>query len=180
MKKLVKLFLCGLLIVSALAACTPKEDTNKGGNDQLVENIDTTTVGGLMHKAFMTYTTANTGKTAFEIAEELATTEGLPFAGLAMEIEEGYLTGFDNAEITGFESGAMFAPAIGVIPFVGYVFTLGEGADVETFKTTLKENANLRWNICTAAEQMTVESNGNTVFFLMSPMAFEETQEEAE
>jgi len=40
--------------------------------------------------------------------------------------------------------------------------------------TTLKDNANLRWNICTEAEELTVESEGNIVFFLMSPKNLEE------
>jgi len=68
----------------------------------------------------------------------------------------------------------MFAPMMGTIPFVGYVFTLDEGADVEAFMKMLEDNANLRWNVCTEAEEMTVENEGNVVFFLMSPKAFEE------
>ena len=71
----------------------------------------------------------------------------------------------------------MFGPAIGTIPFVGYVFVLEDGADVEGFKTTLKDNANLRWNICTMAEEMVCESEGNTVFFLMCPTSFEQPEE---
>ena len=93
--------------------------------------------------------------------------------GGAIEIEPGFLSGFDNYEVTGFSKGAMFAPMMGTIPFVGYIFELEEGADVEAFKTSLKDNANLRWNICTEAEEMTVENEGNMVFFLMSPTEFE-------
>ena len=72
----------------------------------------------------------------------------------------------------------MFGPMIGTIPFIGYVFTLAEGADVEAFKTLLTDNANLRWNICTAAEELVVESEGNTVFFLMCPTTFEQPEGE--
>ncbi|MBO5647090.1 MAG: hypothetical protein J6S59_08230, partial [Clostridia bacterium] len=71
-------------------------------------------------------------------------------------------------------AGAKFMPMVGSIPFVGYIFKLEDGADVEAFKTTLKDNANLRWNICTAAEEMIVESKDNTVFFLMCPSTFEQ------
>ena len=62
---------------------------------------------------------------------------------------------------------------IGTIPFVGYVFDLAEDADVEAFMTTLQENANMRWNICTEAEQTVIASYGDKVFFLMCPKSLE-------
>lgn len=68
----------------------------------------------------------------------------------------------------------MFGPIISTIPFVGYIFTLAEDADVDAFVTLLKDNANLRWNICTEADELTVEKSGNTVFFLMSPLSLED------
>lgn len=159
MKKLAKLLLSGLLTVAVLAGCS--NNTNTDGP---------TTVGGILFKEFSEVVE---GKTAFEIADALATSETLPFMGGAMEIEEGFLSGFDNFEVKGFKSGAMFGPMMGTIPFVGYIFELEEGADVEAFKTSLKDNANLRWNICTEAEEMTIENEGNIVFFLMSPTEFE-------
>ena len=45
-----------------------------------------------------------------------------------------------ETEITGFEQCVMFGPMIGTIPFIGYIFKLADGADVEAFKTVLKEN----------------------------------------
>ena len=158
MKNLLKLLLTGLLSVTVLAGCSNKPEFN------------TDTVGGQMYYEF--YEAAE-GKTAFEIAETLATSETLPFMGAAMEIEPGYLSGFDNFEVTGFTKGAMFGPMMGTIPFVGYIFELEEGADVEASKTSLKENANLRWNICTEAEEMVVESKDNIVFFIMCPKTFD-------
>lgn len=114
------------------------------------------------------------GHDALTIADKLVTHESILFSGGAMEVEAGFLSGFDNYEVTGFEHGAMFAPMIGSIPFVGYVFTLPEDADVDAFMTGLKDNANLRWQICVEAEEMICEANGNTVFFLMCPTSFEE------
>ncbi len=118
---------------------------------------------------------ANSGKSGMEIAESVIKNSIIPeeLVLMTMEIEEGYLTGFDNTEIKGFENGVMFAPGMGTIPFVGYVFTLPGGADADAFVKTLKESANLRWNICTEAEQMVVEKSGNKVFFLMCPNSFE-------
>lgn len=114
------------------------------------------------------------GHDALTIADKLITHESILFSGGSMEIEEGYLSGFNNYEVTGFEQGAMFAPMIGSIPFIGYVFILPEDADVDAFMTGLKDNADLRWNICVEADEMICEANGNTVFFLMCPASFEE------
>ncbi len=113
---------------------------------------------------------ANPEATAEELANAVVAHESIQFMPMVMTAEEGYLAGFNN-EIKGFESGATFAPGIATIPFVGYIFKLADGADVEAFKATLKAEANLRWNICTEAEEMVCENVGNTVFFLMCPVS---------
>ena len=105
---------------------------------------------------------------AYEVAESLVTSPAVSELNLvAMEMEEGYLAGFDNTEITGFEECAMFSPMIGTIPFVGYIFTLEDGTDADAFIKMLEESANLRWNICTKAEEMVAGKVGNKVFFVM-------------
>ena len=111
--------------------------------------------------------------TAQEIADALLTNEVIQFMPASMPVEEGFLNGFNN-EIKGFEEGVMFGPAIGTIPFVGYIFTVADGGDVDAFVTTLETEANLRWNICTEAEELIVEAVDNTVFFVMCPTTFEE------
>ena len=88
-----------------------------------------------------------------------------------MPAEEGYLAGF-STEITGFTECISFAPMIGSIPFVGYVFTVDE-ANVEAFKETLTSNYDLRWNICVEAEEMLCDSVGDKVFFIMAKKSFE-------
>ena len=128
------------------------------------------TVGGFLAADFK----SNPEGTAKEVADRLIQNEVLPFEAVTMAVEPGLLMGFDNAEITGFSEGVSFAPMIGTIPFIGYVFELDEGADVEAFTKVLEDNANLCWNICTEAEEITVETEGNTVLFVMSPMNFEE------
>ena len=133
---------------------------------------DQDTVGKVLLQDFK----SNPDGTALEVAERIITNESIPFMGGAMEVEPGLLTGFNNAEITGFKEGAMFSPMIGTIPFVGYIFEMEDGADIDGFMDTLKQNANLRWNICTKAEELTLGREGNKVFFLMSPMSFEETE----
>ena len=111
---------------------------------------------------------------AYTMAETLIGHEMIQFMGGAMEIEPGLLSGFDNYEVTGFEKGAMFGPMMGSIAFVGYIFDLPEGADVDAFVTGLKDNANPRWQICVTADETIVETSGDKVFFLMSPLTLEQ------
>lgn len=85
-------------------------------------------------------------------------------------VEEGFLNGF-NGEITGFDSGVMFAPMIGTIPFVGYIF---ETNDSTTLTNNLEANAMLNWNICTQADQMLIKTVDNYVLFVMAPNSFDE------
>ncbi len=85
-------------------------------------------------------------------------------------VEPGFLSGFES-EITGFNKGVMFAPMIGTIPFVGYLF---ETDDTDALVNQLTEKHQLNWNICTEADEMLVKANGNYVFFVMSPYSFED------
>ena len=72
----------------------------------------------------------------------------------------------------------MFGPVIGTIPFIGYVFTVEDGTNVDDFVALLKDNADLRWNICTEAEEMTAEKSGSRVLFVMGPLSFDEGETE--
>lgn len=159
MKKFVSLFLAAVMALSMVACGNSGEEAN-----------EPETVGEVLLADFK----ANAEGNAQEIVDGIMQNEILPFETAKMPVEPGLLTGFDNAEITGFKEGVMFAPMMGTIPFVGYVFVLEEGADVDAFTKTLEDNANLRWNICTEAEELVVEAEGNTVFFVMCPAQFEE------
>ncbi|MBE6916063.1 MAG: hypothetical protein E7471_05470 [Ruminococcaceae bacterium] len=105
------------------------------------------------------------------LAGELMKNPIIQFMPASMAVEPGFLNGF-KSEINGFSKGVMFGPAIGTIPFIGYLFEVD--GDVNAFISTLKENADLRWNICTSADEMVVASVGNKVCFVMAPSAFEE------
>ena len=165
MKKIMASLLVVVMVFS-LAACG-----NKGSGEEVKEPE---TVGEFLLNDFV----ENSDGTAQEIANRLIQNEILPFEAVTMPVEPGFLTGFDNAEITGFKEGVMFAPMMGTIPFVGYVFALDDGVDVTEFAEVLGDNANLRWNICTEAEEMIVEAedgeDGYKVLFLMCPKSFEE------
>lgn len=135
---------------------------------------DTTkaTVANTLLADFKSKVSANPNIDVVTLAGELVKNPVIKFKGDGMEVEPGYLSGFDNTEIKGFKKGAMFAPMIGTIPFVGYVFELEDAKDTASFISTLKSSANLRWNICTSADEMVAGSSGNKVFFVMSPLSF--------
>ena len=159
MKKFLSVILCAVMVLS-LVACGAK-----GGGDLTPANE--------LKAQFVEL--AKGEDSALQIAEKLVgNTEIIPFAGGAMEVEPGLLSGFDNYEVKGFRSGAMFAPMIGSIAFVGYVFELEDGADAEAFVNELTANSNPRWNVCVEAEETVTAVEGNKVFFVMSPLSFEE------
>lgn len=131
------------------------------------------TVGNILMNDFKERMASNPQSTAQEIADGLLENQVLDFQGATMPVEPGLLNGFGNADIKGFKEGVMFSPMIGSIPFVGYIFVVEDDVDVEEFKGVLRENADLRWNVCTEADEMMVENADHTVFFLMSPSTFE-------
>ena len=151
---------------------TSIENTDNGSSGSSSENNSGKTLGNKLLDEFKTV--AGSGS-ALSVAEKLSAYPELSVLPMgAMAIEPGYLAGFDNAEITGFKEGATFAPMMGTIPFVGYVFTLEDGADVNSFISMLTSNANMRWNICTEAEETVTGSSGKKVFFVMCNKSLEE------
>ena len=80
------------------------------------------------------------------------------------------MTGFNVREIKGIASGAFAAPVINSLPFIAYVFKLDGTVPVDEFKNTLKENCDLVWNICTSADTVICESEGEYVLFAMIDM----------
>ena len=153
MKRTLSLFLAALLALT-LTAC----------------GQTAATPGENLCQVFLDLHQENPEADVLTLAEELLSHESIPFAGAVAQVEPGLLAGFGNTEITGFSEGAQFAPMIGSIPFVGYIFKVD--GDVNAFMDTLRANADLRWNICTEADEMLCESVGNTVFFLMAPASF--------
>lgn len=172
MKKGFTIFLAALLLLNMTACGCAKNNNDTPDTTTTAATSGEDTVGAALLADFR----GNPAGTAQEVADRLLQNPVIQFMGGSMAVEEGLLTGFGEKEITGFSEGVMFSPMIGTIPFVGYIFVLKDGVNVEDFKTTLKDNANLRWNVCTTADEMIVAHEGNKVFFLMSPKSFDQPQ----
>ena len=139
-------------------------------------DVDANTPGGKMWDAFLAAKQENPEMGAEEMANKMLASGVIPqeimMGAMALEANQEFFSGFGNYKITGYESGAIFMPMIGTTPIMGYIFELPEGADVDAFIKNLSENADLRWNVCTSADQMTVGAYETTVFFLMCPNSF--------
>lgn len=192
MKKIIALLLAGILMLS-LTACsgnkseaaedssptettTPSDPTDEQAtNEQAAEPpadpssaTDGETLGQTLRAAFLDAMDNNPEATTLALAETLISNPAIQFAPVTEPVVPGYLAGF-SADIDGFAEGAMFAPMIGSIAFVGYIFRLEDGADADAFTQMLTDNADPSWNICVTAEETVVDHVGNTVFFVMCP-----------
>lgn len=87
--------------------------------------------------------------------------------------EEVWLQGIPTIP-AGISEAVCYQPMMMGQAFIGYVFRVAEGTDVETFKSELKANSDPRWNICTMANTTVCESFGNVVYFSMMVVADEE------
>ncbi len=86
---------------------------------------------------------------------------------VTMPIEDtSFLTGL-NAVPEGIKEAYLYQPGMMGVAYIGYIFRLNEGTDVDAFKASLTEQANPRWNICTSANTTICENYGDTVFFSM-------------
>lgn len=181
MKKALSILLISMMAMS-FAGCGKSESSDKSGGSSVVEDtkpaeeIKADTVGTKLYVDFKEKAEADSAATAQSLADAVMANPIIQFMPMTMPVEQGLLSGFGNTEIKGFKEGVMFGPSIGSIAFVGYVFTLDEGTNAEEFMSTLKDNADLRWNICVEAEEMVCELVGDKVFFVMSPKSFDEAQ----
>lgn len=183
MNKIVS-FIFLLALLTSLTACFSNDNETHSTTTDITATTNTTeaettvqsdivkddaTAGEKLLDSFYTAIEADPAISADKLAEAILSNSIIEFEGAQMPVENGLLTGFGNAEITGFKEGVMFSPMISTIPFIGYIFILEDNVDAEEFIKTLKDNADLRWNICTEADEMIVDYSGNTVFFLMCP-----------
>lgn len=145
MKKLLTL----LMVLLVLAGCTTKQD----------EPVEPKTMGEAYAQAFKN--SESTDPNA--IVDELMALELFEGVLVKNEVEPGWLMGV-TVDVENFATGVSFGPMISTIPFIGYVL---KSDDAEALAKVLDENADLRWNICTEADEKQVVVKGDLVLFLM-------------
>ena len=89
-------------------------------------------------------------------------------------VDPEYLMGFGETQPTGYSEAYVYQPMMMGTAFIGYIFRVAEGTDVEAFKKSLTDNCDPRWNICTMANTTVCESFGDLVYFSMMVVADEE------
>lgn len=137
------------------------------------ETKEPETMGEILLQEFEAQYQADPQADLDAMAQAILSQEVIGFQGTTAPVEPGTLMGFGGTDIQGFAQGVMFAPLIGAIPFLGYLFRLEEGTDGAAFVDTLQSAGDLRWNICTQADEMVVHQEGDVVFFLMCPYTLE-------
>ena len=168
-KKLVSILLVLCLCAGALCAgaCDGEVPAAEVSGTTIAPTAAPNSLGGRLWETFLQEIAAHEAVTVEELARTLVDHPLIRFDGTVAPVEPGFLPGFDNYEVTGFRAGAMFCPMVGSIPFVGYVFELEDGVDAASFIEGLEKNANLRWMVCVAADQLVAGAQGNRVLFVM-------------
>ncbi|MBE6541130.1 MAG: hypothetical protein E7672_01640 [Ruminococcaceae bacterium] len=100
--------------------------------------------------------------------EKIPYEEFLSYQLSVAPVEDGaeWLMGFSEAP-TGYSEAYCYQPMMMGQAFIGYIFRVAEGTDVEAFKTSLKDTCDPRWNICTIANTTVCENYENIVYFSM-------------
>lgn len=166
MKKL-KLFFM-MSIVLSLSAWLLVGCTNNEVDEEQKNETQEKTVAIVLGDQFETEIKKE--KDIEKVAKKIAENEIFEISVDVSQIKNGdYISGFQK-EIKDFENAYVIRPVIGTIPFIAYVF---EAKNSNEFAEELKSNADLRWNICTEADEMHTVVNGDYVFFVMSPKNFD-------
>lgn len=154
---LIFVMIIGLFILSG---CGKKEEPKQE---------EPKTVATMLSKTFETE--IKKSKDINQVAQKLAESEIIVPETQTFEIgKDDYLSGFKE-EIKGFKKAIGIAPMINTIPMIVYIF---EVENPKEFAKKLDEQADLRWNICTEADEKKITVVDNYIFFIMSPKSFEE------
>lgn len=145
----------------------PKDDVKENTEQKQEENTVAQTLGRQFESEI------ENEKDIEKVAKKIAENEILEISVDASQVKSGdYLSGFQK-EIKDFKNAYVIRPMIGTIPFIAYIFEVENSSE---FAEELKSSADLRWNICTEADEMHVVVRGDYVFFVMSPKNFEQEE----
>ncbi|MCI8794459.1 MAG: hypothetical protein HFI73_03685 [Bacilli bacterium] len=169
MKKF-KLFMAIAVVFTAtfMTGCEkPKDDVKENTEQKQEENTVAQTLGRQFESEI------ENERDIEKVTKKIAENEILEISVDASQVKSGdYLSGFQK-EIKDFKNAYVIRPMIGTIPFIAYIFEVENSSE---FAEELKSSADLRWNICTEADEMHVVVRGDYVFFVMSPKNFEQEE----
>ena len=194
MKKILALILASMMLLT-LVACgnTTNEETTAAKTEEKTEvtteaaptaeeiaaNASVEEIANALIALYADYTgvraTYDEYMAELDEADRISYEEFISYQLSVMPVEVGseWLSGFDVAP-TGYSEAYCYQPMMMGQAFIGYIFRVAEGTDVEAFKTSLTENCNARWNICTMANTTVCENYGNLVYFSMMVVADDE------
>ncbi len=163
--KLLALLLVLPVLLGALGGCT-RED-----GDVIRPSLKAGSMGESLWNTFSAAVEKEPDIDTDALAGKLLDDPTVEFSGgvTPIETETEYFAGFGEYKVEGYEEAAMFAPMIGSIPFVGYVFDLDDDTDPQTFVEQLRDNCDPGWNVCVRAEQTVAGAIGRRVLFVMCP-----------
>ena len=169
MKKF-KLFMAIAVVFTAtfMTGCEkPKDDVKENTEQKQEENTVAQTLGRQFESEI------ENERDIEKVTKKIAENEILEISVDASQVKSGdYLSGFQK-EIKEYKNAYVIRPMIGTIPFIAYIFEVENSSE---FAEELKSSADLRWNICTEADEMHVVVRGDYVFFVMSPKNFEQEE----
>lgn len=143
--------------------------TGCGKKEKVKENVEDKSVAGILTNQFKEE--MKKSDDPLEVAKKISENESIAIAVDVVELKDGdYVDGFDK-EIKGYKKAYAIKSMIGSIPFIAYIFEVDNAGD---FEKELNDNANLRWNVCTEADNKSSAIVDNYVFFVMAPENFEE------
>ena len=193
MKKIIALILAGLMLLSFVACAgtnTNDEQTTDANTtdvvtdaapskEELAKNASIEAVAKAVMDKYVEY--AGMRQTYDEYMAELEEADQIPFEEFIsyqisvapVEADTEYMMGFDTMP-TGYSEAYCYQPMMMGQAFIGYIFRVAEGTDMDAFKKSLTDNCNPRWNICTMANTTICENYGELVYFTMLVVADDE------
>lgn len=163
--KLVLIIISLVLSLCSITGCKKNQEISNKENQE----IEKETVASTLAKQFKEE--IKDEKDILKVANNISKNEIMAISTEVITIENNnYISGFQT-EIKDYNKAVSIVPIIGTIPFVAYIF---EVENAESFAENLRSNANLRWNICTEADNMEIAIENNYVFFVMSPENFDQ------
>ena len=162
-----KFNLCLMLVALILSAFIISGCTNSSDDNE--QNNSNETVAQTLANQFKDEIEKD--KNLEDVANNIAKNEIIKISLDVVTVgKEDYLSGF-KTEIKGFKNAVAIRPFIGTIPFIAYIFEVENASD---FAKNLTDNADLRWNVCTSADDLEVATSGDYVFIVMAPKNFDE------